>query len=62
LGKTPGKDARSQKATYPSLYGIEATRLRASVVHEAACAALNRLQRPTTLLDSIADFILQRNA
>ncbi len=26
LGKTPGKDQRSQKATYPALYGIEATR------------------------------------
>ena len=25
LGKTPGKDERSQKATYPALHGIEAT-------------------------------------
>ena len=25
LGKTPGKDARSRKATYPSLYGVEMT-------------------------------------
>src|SRR5258708_3928050 len=25
LGKTPGKDARSRKATYPALYGIEVT-------------------------------------
>jgi geranylgeranyl diphosphate synthase type II len=61
LGKTPGKDARSQKATYPSLYGVEAARERATVVHEDACAALDRLQRPTSLLHSIADFILQRN-
>ena len=37
LGKTPGKDARAQKATYPALYGLEAAgeqsaqRLRASL-------------------------------
>src|SRR4051812_22115852 len=26
LGKTPGKDARSRKATYPALYGLDAAR------------------------------------
>ena len=26
LGKTPGKDARARKATYPAILGIEATR------------------------------------
>ena len=62
LGKTPGKDERSKKATYPSLYGIEASRQRATRVHEAACAALAQLNRPTDLLHSIADFILRRNA
>jgi geranylgeranyl diphosphate synthase type II len=25
LGKTPGKDARSNKATYPALHGMEET-------------------------------------
>src|SRR2546422_2031888 len=62
LGKTPGKDARSQKATYPALYGIESARQRALRVHQEACAALERLARPTFLLQAIADFILQRNA
>jgi len=61
LGKTPGKDARSKKATYPALYGIEPARQRANEVHEEACAALDRLDRSTILLQSIADFILRRN-
>ena len=62
LGKTPGKDARSRKATYPAIYGIEATRAQLEVVHRAACVALERIERPTVLLRSIADFILERRA
>jgi geranylgeranyl diphosphate synthase, type II len=62
LGKTPGKDARARKATYPSLYGIEEARLRAAAVHTEACAALDQLDRPTRLLSAIADFILERRA
>lgn len=62
LGKTPGKDARAEKATYPSLYGLDATRERACAAHAEACAALERLDRPTQLLHAIADFILHRKA
>ena len=62
LGKTPGKDARAKKATYPALFGIEATRQRALTVHEKASATLTHLDRSTLLLQSIADFILRRQA
>jgi geranylgeranyl pyrophosphate synthase len=62
LGKTPGKDARSRKATYPAVYGIEATSERVEVVHRAACDAIERIDRPTKLMGSIAGFILQRRA
>lgn len=62
LGKTPGKDARAQKATYPSLYGIEAAHQRADLVHQRACAVLEQIDRPTERLRAIADFILQRQA
>jgi geranylgeranyl pyrophosphate synthase len=62
LGKTPGKDARSRKATYPALYGIEATRAQLEVVHRKACDALEKIERPTQLLSSIADFIIERQA
>ena len=60
LGKTPGKDIASRKATYPSLYGVEATREHLVNVHREACAALESIQQPTALLRSFADFILGR--
>ena len=62
LGKTPGKDVRSKKATYPALYGIDSVRERARSVHEGACAALEQIDKPTELLHAIADFILTRDA
>ena len=62
LGKTPGKDQRAQKATYPSLFGLEATRKHLAHAHQSACAALENIDRPTELLQAIADFILQRRA
>jgi len=60
LGKTPGKDARSEKATYPGVHGVEAARNRAIAVHHDACAALEPLQQSTDRLCAIADFILFR--
>jgi geranylgeranyl pyrophosphate synthase len=62
LGKTPGKDLRSKKATYPALYGIEATRKHLAHAHQTACASLDNIHQPTELLRAIADFILQRQA
>jgi geranylgeranyl pyrophosphate synthase len=60
LGKTPGKDARSNKATYPALHGMEETRAAALDAHHDACASLDQLDRPTEVLRRIADFILHR--
>ena len=60
LGKTPGKDARASKATYPAVYGIEATRTQLAAVHADARNALSKVTRPTELLSSIADFISGR--
>ena len=60
LGKTPGKDARSRKATFPAVYGIEATRERLTAVLSAARVSLQSLRKPTALLYSIADFIRDR--
>ena len=60
LGKTPGKDARSSKATYPALYGIEESREKAVKAHRAACEALEQIDRPTEVLHRIVDFILHR--
>lgn len=62
LGKTPGKDIRSKKATYPALYGIDATKTHLLKTHQAACESLDSLKQPTDLLRAIADFILAREA
>ena len=60
LGKTPGKDARSNKATYPGMYGMEETKAAAIEAHRDACAALEKIDRDTDVLRRIADFILHR--
>ncbi len=60
LGKTPGKDVQSSKATYPALYGIEESREKAVKAHRAACEALEQIDRPTEVLHRIVDFILHR--
>lgn len=61
LGKTAGKDERAEKATYVSLYGLEKSRELAAAVHAEACRALENIERETSLLCDIADFILKRD-
>ncbi|MBI3950431.1 MAG: polyprenyl synthetase family protein [Acidobacteria bacterium] len=62
LGKTAGKDRKVGKATYPSLYGIEASRARGEELIREAIAAAQELERPYQRLVEIAWFILERNA
>jgi geranylgeranyl pyrophosphate synthase len=62
IGKTPGKDVRALKATYPALYGLEAARARARFVYERACAALDTLETRAQLLRGIARLVLERRA
>ena len=46
MGKTPGKDARASKATYPAVHGIDATRLQIEMVRRSACDAATSFNRP----------------
>ena len=62
LGKTPGKDARSEKATYPALYGLERAQNLAVETHRNCVAALSEIEKPIELLRDIADFILHRQS
>jgi geranylgeranyl pyrophosphate synthase len=62
LGKTPGKDARSRKATYPARYGLDATRERAQAAYNEACTALDEIERPMHTLRAIVGLILERRA
>lgn len=62
LGKTPGKDARSRKATYPGVYGLNASHDLAQSAHATAWAALDGVDRPVCRLRAILDYILHRGA
>lgn len=62
LGKTAGKDAEAEKATYPSLHGLEEAKNMAREVHASAIAALSRITRPVSGLPEIAEFILTRKS
>lgn len=63
LGKTPGKDVRSKKATYPNLHGIEPARDLATRVHRQARSTLEQIDhinRSPARLHAMADYILER--
>jgi geranylgeranyl diphosphate synthase type II len=60
LGKTAGKDISAEKATYTALYGLEKTRQLAENVCARACQELEKIDKETSVLSEIADFILKR--
>jgi geranylgeranyl diphosphate synthase type II len=62
LGKTPGKDRKQGKATYPRLHGIEASRRRVKELTAAAREDVSRLGSGQTLLAEIADYVETRTS
>jgi len=60
LGKTAGKDIQAQKATYPSLWGLEESRRKAEELVSAAQAELAPWGEKGEALRSIAGFITRR--
>ncbi len=60
LGKTAGKDVSAEKATYPAFYGLMQTQILAENVHQKACVELEALNKETSLLIELANFILYR--
>jgi geranylgeranyl diphosphate synthase type II len=62
LGKTAGSDERKRKATYPALYGLEASRARARALIQEAKLALRPLGPRSEPLRALADFILERRS
>ncbi|AFZ23885.1 geranylgeranyl pyrophosphate synthase [Cylindrospermum stagnale PCC 7417] len=61
LGKTAGKDLTAKKVTYPSLWGIEESRSKATQLVEAACAELAPFGEKALPLQAIAHYIVSRN-
>jgi len=60
LGKTAGKDEKVKKATYPALYGIEASKQRARELMESALADIRSFGSEAEPLRSIAQFVVSR--
>jgi geranylgeranyl diphosphate synthase type II len=62
LGKTAGKDAAQQKATYPSLYGLEKSRQFAKELEARAMAEIEPYGTGAARLRELAEMIVQRRA
>jgi len=61
LGKTAGKDLIAKKVTYPSLWGLEKSRVKAQELIDAACAELEPFKESAQPLKAIAHYITSRN-
>jgi geranylgeranyl diphosphate synthase type II len=62
LGKTAGKDQIQQKATYPAIHGIEASRARAAFLIRDAEEALRILGPRAEPIRALGRFIVERKA
>ena len=62
LGKTAGKDAAAEKATYVSLYGLAEANDLAKKIADEANRNLNKIARETELLQALVEFILNRTS
>jgi geranylgeranyl diphosphate synthase, type II len=60
LGKTAGKDTATEKATYPALFGIDASLKKADELVADASAALDSFGERAATLRDIAHFLVER--
>jgi len=60
LGKTAGKDQAVEKATYPAIIGLAASRKEAAKLTNAAMDALKPFGKKGSRLGEIADYLLKR--
>lgn len=61
LGKTAGKDVAVQKATYPSVVGLEKSRKIAGQLTEKAFTALKPFKGQAIALEALASYLLNRD-
>ncbi len=59
-GKDQGSDINQDKITYPSIVGLEASRIRARELASEAKEILHLSQKNTDNLHKLADYIVQR--
>ena len=61
-GKDQGSDMGKDKTTYPSLVGLEASKVRAQELSNDAKKILQPINKNTDNLDKLADYIVSRKA
>jgi geranylgeranyl pyrophosphate synthase len=62
LGKTQGKDQKSDKPTYPSLMGLDGARKLLNQLHQEAIDSLSIFDDKANQLRWIADYIVHRHS
>ena len=60
IGKPSGSDQKLDKATYPALFGVEASRARCDELLQSALAQLGCCNKGSGLLEWLARFIVER--
>lgn len=60
LGKTAGKDIAAQKATYPSIVGLDKSRKIAQELTDRAFASLKPFKGKAQALEALAEYLLKR--
>jgi geranylgeranyl diphosphate synthase, type II len=60
LGKTAGKDVAEEKATYPSLYGVDESVRMAKDYVNRGCAALDGIGPRAQTLKDLAHYLVER--
>ncbi len=61
LGKTAGKDTKAQKATYPSIVGLDKSRKIATQLTDRAFNALKSFRGKAAALEALAEYLLKRD-
>src|ERR1700733_7287504 len=62
LGKTAGKDATAEKATYPALFGIDESIRKADALVDRACAELDEYGEASTTMKELARYLAARKS
>jgi geranylgeranyl diphosphate synthase, type II len=62
LGKTAGKDLASEKATYPSLFGLDESRRKAAALLQTASKTVEHFGSRGELLKELARFLVERKS
>ncbi len=62
LGKTPGKDAKAGKLTYPAVFGLAASKTKAREFAETARKALAPFPGGAPTLAALAELVVTRKS